>query len=385
MLLSAATGRLMVLAIIASFAPPGQAAWLLASDQTATRPGGSVAVSVANLDDDAPVPDTLPARIISGKRKWAITLQAQDSAPPTARRREFSAVLPADITGLVTLELASPASSRLLLQVAEAADRHGPLPRMLGRPAPPAADALLAAPSPALAAHEPMYFLLGFREATTARFQISFKYRMFDDQGPVVEWLPVLSGLRFGYTQTSLWDLQSNSKPFRDTSFRPSLFYQWGQDRPTRDSPAADGSMQAGYEHESNGRDSGNSRSMDTLFLRPSWRWQLSDGQTLALTPKLWAYLDKKDNPDIRQYRGYADLGIRLGRDDGWLWSANARRGTAGFGSLQLDASYPLRRPFLADTGGFLHFQFFSGYGETLLDYNLRRTSQFRIGFSIVR
>jgi outer membrane phospholipase A len=61
------------------------------------------------------------------------------------------------------------------------------------------------------------------------------------------------------------------------------------------------------------------------------------------------------------------------------------RRGKSGNGSVQVDASYPLRKPFFADTGGYVHFQYFNGYGETILDYNLRRSPQFRVGFSIVR
>ena len=61
------------------------------------------------------------------------------------------------------------------------------------------------------------------------------------------------------------------------------------------------------------------------------------------------------------------------------------RNGTSGHGSAQLDLSYPLRQPIFARTGGFLHFQLFKGYGESLLDYNLDRGTQVRIGFSIVR
>jgi outer membrane phospholipase A len=33
---------------------------------------------------------------------------------------------------------------------------------------------------------------------------------------------------------------------------------------------------------------------------------------------------------------------------------------------------------------GYLHAQFFTGYGESLLDYNQRNKSQLRIGFAIV-
>ena len=33
---------------------------------------------------------------------------------------------------------------------------------------------------------------------------------------------------------------------------------------------------------------------------------------------------------------------------------------------------------------GYLHLQYFNGYGETLLGYNRREDSQFRVGLSIV-
>lgn len=65
-----------------------------------------------------------------------------------------------------------------------------------------------------------MYFVIGSR--ATARFQLSFKYRLFDpDSWPVEKFAP-LSGPHFGYTQTSLRDLGANSAPFHDTSYRPA-------------------------------------------------------------------------------------------------------------------------------------------------------------------
>jgi outer membrane phospholipase A len=32
----------------------------------------------------------------------------------------------------------------------------------------------------------------------------------------------------------------------------------------------------------------------------------------------------------------------------------------------------------------YLHVQFFAGYGESILEYNVRRKSQLRFGFAIV-
>ena len=79
------------------------------------------------------------------------------------------------------------------------------------------------------------------------------------------------------------------------------------------------------------------------------------------------------------------DLELRYGKRDGWLFATTLRKGKGRYESVQLDASYPIRQPFFANAGGYLHLQYFNGYGETLLDYNVRRQPQFRIGFSIVR
>jgi hypothetical protein len=53
-------------------------------------------------------------------------------------------------------------------------------------------------------------------------------------------------------------------------------------------------------------------------------------------------------------------------------------------GSLQLDLSYPLRPLLRNNIDVFLHAQFFTGYGESLLDYNESDTT-FRVGLAVVR
>jgi outer membrane phospholipase A len=290
---------------------------------------------------------------------------------------------------LVRVDLAGAESNRLALMVTA----HDPIERMH---APEEADAhsdtassgidntFFTAEEPALSANEPMYFVIGDRGGLNARFQFSFKYRIFDSDSFPVAWFPPLVGLNFAYTQSSIWDLGANSAPFRDTSYRPSFFWQGT----TFGKGVMPDLVRAGYEHESNGKDGENSRSINMLFAQPVWRTEFSDGRALVFAPKVYTYIDKADkadNSDIQHYRGYADWNLRYGREDGWLLATQLRHGTAGYGSAQLDLSYPLRKPLFARTGGFLHLQLFEGYGESLLDYNTERSSQIRLGFSIVR
>ncbi|MFT3759369.1 phospholipase A [Thauera sp.] len=161
------------------------------------------------------------------------------------------------------------------------------------------------------------------------------------------------------------------------------MFYRWLISDPSHGGFVA---LSGGYEHESNGKDDEDSRSIDTLFLKAEGRYYLDDGVTyFGLEPKVWTYLDREDNPDIARYRGYAELGLRYGRDDGLMLTSLLRRGTAGKMRRQFDLSWPLRRSVFSGVGAFLHLQYVGGYGETLLDYNRDDGGQWRIGISLVR
>jgi outer membrane phospholipase A len=232
---------------------------------------------------------------------------------------------------------------------------------------------------PPLTENEPVYFVMGTRGGTNARFQLSFKYRLFDRALGWGSEQPWLAGFYLGYTQTSLWTLSGDSKPFRDTSYRPSLFWAWQR---TDDKTWID-ALRAGFEHESNGRDGAQSRSIDILFLRPEWRWALGNGKDVEFTPKIYGYLDKEENPDIQRYRGNVDWRLRYG-DEGRSWAASARFGTAGKGSLTLDWFERTRVLGFGPVSGYFHVQFFAGYGEDILDYDRRFKSQLRLGFAIV-
>lgn len=368
---------------------PAQADWLLAARQTRAHPGHVVPLSVVKdpVDSGRLLDARLQGVLETGDRRVRVDLVASADASPEAFRREYSLLWPSDLLGPAVLTLVDRPSSRLLL-VGEggASAAVEPVASPVGAPV---SEPLPRPPvwlplEPALTLNEPMYFLLGANPDLSARFQLSFKYRIFDAEGPVVDAFPFLAGMHFGYTQTSLWDLVSDSKPFRDTSYRPSLFYQWDIAAAAESRSAV--RLRTGYEHESNGRDSETSRSIDTLFASADWRYRLADGKSyIGLTPKVWGYLDRKDNSDIYRYRGYGELSLRIGRDDGWLAQVKVRRAMGGKGSTQLDLSYPLQRAILSDAASYMHFQIFDGVGETLLDYNRSNGTQFRIGLSILR
>ena len=395
---------LLLAAALVLSAPAAPAAdWLLASSSPQVVPGQRFEVVVIGDGRAADWPARLPARIElpgSGPR-IAVELVAIGKPVAGASQRRYFARWPMEVAGVAALALVGKPSARVLLDAGAAARvAAAPTAAMVsaatvaapsGAPAAVAPMAAVAA-APADAApvepsgfgfHEPMYFLIGGRDPVSARFQFSFRYRIFDEQGVVAETIPVASGLYFGFTQTSLWDLQSESKPFRDSSFRPSLFYRFALDDPDKRGALA---LSGGYEHESNGKEDMPSRSIDTLFVRADARLRLSESGTyLGVVPKAWTYLDREDNPDIARYRGHTELGLRLGRDDGWLLSTLIRRGTEGKMGTQYDLSYPIRRSVFSGVGAFVHLQAFKGYGETLLEYDENKEAQYRIGVSLVR
>ncbi len=256
----------------------------------------------------------------------------------------------------------------------------GPAPAQAAAPGNDEHDVLSRFRS-ALSPYEPVYFSLGARPNLNARFQISLKFRLFQPRDG--EETGFLNNLYLGYSQTSLWDIGENSAPFRDSSYRPAVF--WLSDRvwESRDRRKSLG-FDGGFEHESNGRDGDTSRAINSLYARPTLRYRLDDGSTLSFGPKIKYYMTREGNPDIADYRGHVDYQLRWAKDDGLMVSALVRKGHEK-GSLQLDMAYPLRKLGLGRLNGFLHVQYFNGYGETLLDYNVRAKSQVRIGLMVVR
>ncbi|WP_242681962.1 phospholipase A [Paraburkholderia hospita] len=251
----------------------------------------------------------------------------------------------------------------------------------------PAADALMSAGRAALSRisyYEPMYFAAGHNGDTNARLQLSFKYRLLlpDD----LRSKRFLDNLYFAYTQMSIWDLSAESRPFHDTSYMPQLFY-YIPDTGVRSEWFTRMGIAAGIGHESNGLAGDNSRSLNIVFVRPTWEFGDLNSTHLEVSPKVYFYFGTSSNPDIADYRGYVDLLIKYGSPDGWQLATTLRKGTKHwYGSVDTQLTYPLAKLLGSSAwGGYLWVGYFNGYGEDLLDYNKRQHWMARIGYSIAR
>lgn len=366
--------------------------WLIAAQVEAFNTGQKILVDVVKPSNFETWPEHLDLNLSGAGAAEVIELRPVAQSVAGGLSHTYAGVPKVKFIGVVRAELVDYASNRMLM-LASSIDDITPLEitatTVAGNAvAPTEANAtmvVLAKPGdePPLSANEPLYFLIGSSSDRDfdARFQLSFKYRPFDPEARVAQYLPTLSNFYFAYTQTSLWDLGGNSSPFKDTSYRPSVYYKWsGAGRGI----IPDG-WSAGFEHESNGRDETDSRSINTAFIKPTWHFDFAHSRRLTLSPKFYQYLEKSDNPDIDKYRGYVDFQVRYGREDGAILTALYRQGTGGQAFGQFDFSYPISDKLFGRTGTFIHLQLMEGYGETLIDYNRYSDTQLRLGLSLAR
>jgi phospholipase A1 len=195
-----------------------------------------------------------------------------------------------------------------------------------------------------------------------------------------------IDSLWFGYSQQSYWQLFTPrlSRPFRSTDHEPELIYVYPL-QPAQPHAWRLRYAGAGVVHQSNGQSLPLSRSWNRAYLMAG-----AERDGLQLQGRVWRRIhdddSDDDNPGISDFIGRAELQARWRPNRNHQFVATARHAlrSNGHGSLRLEWFRALADPGEGPPAGLqLHTQFFTGYGDTLLDYNKRR-SVFSIGLSLV-
>lgn len=217
-------------------------------------------------------------------------------------------------------------------------------------------------------------------KASELKFQISLK-------APLPVTWPWGDTLWFGYTQQSHWQTFNggDSRPFRESNYEPELIFashRFGADVPML-GPLTPRFLNLSYLHQSNGQSLPRSRSWNRLTAQLGSEYRLNSAdeddveKRLAVLIRPWWRMPENavsdDNPDITKYLGHGDIEIDYWR--GRVMVSALLRARA----VQLDWSFPLTDEANALS---LHLQYFSGYGESLIDYN-HKLHSFSIGVSL--
>jgi phospholipase A1 len=193
--------------------------------------------------------------------------------------------------------------------------------------------------------------------------------------------------LWFAYTQQSYWQLFSGeiSRPFRTTDHEPELIYTYPSNLrlPLNWRLRYSG---VGLVHQSNGQAQPLSRSWNRLYVMAGAelgnRWQLH--------ARVWERIRESagddDNPGIGNTVGRAEVRLQWNIDADHSLGLTVRHALtrSGAGSTRLEWLRTLGdAPFGRKSNLRLHTQLFTGYGDSLVDYNQRRTV-FTLGLSLL-
>lgn len=182
--------------------------------------------------------------------------------------------------------------------------------------------------------------------------------------------------LWFGHTATSFWQAYNDdiSAPFRETNYEPEMMLVFRTDYTLAGFRGR--FVNLGLVHESNGRREGLSRSWNRLYAQFGF-----ERDNLALLIRPWYRIPEHDgdddNPDIVDYMGHGDL-LAIYRKGRNAYSLLLRNNfdAPNRGALKLNWSFPLYGRLKG------YVQYFTGYGESLIDYNHRQQS-FGLGVSL--
>lgn len=200
------------------------------------------------------------------------------------------------------------------------------------------------------------------------KFQISISQRLTKST------LPWGTYLFLAYTQKCFWNVFQKSMPMRDLNFNPGI----GISKPLFSKDRYVGKVTLMIEHESNGRDSIQSRSWNKISLGAN----IVIDDRIMVHGKIWIpIIDGGNNKDILRYCGIFQSGVMLTTPDkrfGWNIMLVKRQGW----NLNFNTIMEFNWKLTKKGNQYLFLQYYNGYGENLLDYN-KFHNRLRIGFVI--
>jgi hypothetical protein len=338
--------RLLAVATLLAAAHAARADYILSVPDGAAVAGAPLRADLTILNEsDTPLhvelPASLHARLETTRAVAALELKPDRSGEFEIAPRQFLKValrggVPEGVNETATLTLTGLSTNRVAVQITPRDTQSYATWNAPAAPAAASGTALIDKP-PALAVsvYEPVYFIVGGDGGLNAKFQISLRFRLFDNHGRLARRLPWIDDLYLSFSQTSLWDLGELSKPFTDSSYRPRLFYANYDLARFLDGNLRVG-VESGFGHESNGKEGDASRSYNMLYARPTLTFGDPDGLRAYFAPLIHNYIAASDNPDIDDYRGYVDWLAGIGSKGGldfWSVLRKARAATSAASS----------------------------------------------------
>ncbi|MDR1330734.1 MAG: phospholipase A [Tannerella sp.] len=235
---------------------------------------------------------------------------------------------------------------------------------------------------PSFGMYKDNYFITGIplsgkidKHTADVKFQISVRQRLTRTV------LPFNTSLSLTYTQKSFWNLYMKSAPFEDNNYNPGFALV----KPLIYKNQLRGSAVLALEHESNGKDSLDSRGWNYVTLTGVYFFNAS----FTLQAKVWAgIMDRGEtaadgdggNPDLYKYRGYGlvAMNYRSLNDRFWASAVINPRNRFRSANIQLELNFKMN----SNVNQYLFVQWYNGYGESLLEYN-RYASMIRVGICI--
>lgn len=194
-----------------------------------------------------------------------------------------------------------------------------------------------------------------------AKFQLSFKVKVFQGllKGKGDIWV--------GYTQKAHWQVynKQTSRAFREINYEPEIILRYPVK--LRIFGGEFKSVGMALNHQSNGRDVPLSRSWNRIIFHVGYQ---IDDWIITINPWLRTADEDDENPSITKYIGNGEVNINYtyNRSEFYAIATHPFNRLEG-GSIQLNYVFPIKGHLRG------HVQFFSGYGETLIDYNHQQTT----------